>query len=89
MSFLSRWTNHLLLTGDIQRQLRQSDAKAIFGTPKTFSAIKKAIEVAEKDIKIICVKTDENETIPDGAIDFDELIDTTSKFSISFNSHAI
>lgn len=69
-----------LSTDDIKRQLIQSNAKAVFGTPKTFETIQKAVEQTGKDIKIICVKMDVNETIPSGAIDLAELMDTSSKF---------
>lgn len=34
----------------------------------------------KKDIKIICIQTDANESIPSGAINFAELIDTSSEY---------
>lgn len=75
--------NYLLLfceLGEIQRQLEASSAKAIIGTPKTFETLKQAVENVKKDIKIICIKTEANESIPSGAIDFADLIDTNSKY---------
>lgn len=56
-----------------------SDAKVIFGTPETYATIKKAAQTAKKDIKIVCIKTEADESIPKGAIDFNELINTKSK----------
>lgn len=69
----------LFQKGEIQKQLETSKAKAIIGTPKTFATIKEAVENCKKDIKIICIKTEANETIPSGAIDFNELIDIKSE----------
>lgn len=61
----------------------------MFGTPKTFATIRKAVEQTGKDIKIICIKTDVNETIPSGAIDLAELIDTSSKFHSILDTQSI
>lgn len=66
-------------TGEIQRQLEASKAKIIIGTPKTFDTLKTAVENSKKDIKIVCIKTDADESIPSGAIDFADLIETSSK----------
>lgn len=68
-----------LSTEEIQRQLEASKSKAIIGTPKTFATIKEAVQNCKKDIKIICVKTEADESIPSGAINFADLIDTNSK----------
>lgn len=64
---------------EIQKQLESSNAKAIIGTPKTFATIKEAVKNCKKDIKIICIKTEVDEAIPSGAIDFNELIDIKSE----------
>lgn len=73
-------------TDDIHRQLVQSNAKAIFTTPKIFSTIKQAVEKTNEDIKIICIKTDANDSIPSGSIDLAELINTTSEGFALLNS---
>lgn len=65
--------------GEIQRQLEASSAKVVFGTPKTFGTLKEAVDNIKKDIKIVCIKTDASDSIPSGAIDFADLIDTNSK----------
>lgn len=69
----------VFVTEEISRQLVSSDAKLIFGTPETYETIKKAVQTAKKDIKIICIKTEADEAIPEGAIDFNEIIETKSK----------
>lgn len=66
-------------TDEIQRQLEDSNAKAIVGTPKIYRTIKEAIKNSKKDIKIICIKTDEDESLPSGTINFNDLINTKSK----------
>lgn len=66
--------------GEIQRQLEASNAKLVIGTVKTFGVLKEAISNMKKDMKIICIKTDVNESIPNGAIDFNEMIEINSKF---------
>lgn len=69
----------MLFSEEIQRQLEASNSKAIIGTPKTFTTIKEAVQNSKKDIKIICIKTEADESIPSGAIDFADLIETKSK----------
>lgn len=66
-------------TAEIQRQLEESNAKAVIGTPKTYAALKEAVQNIKRDIKVICIQTDANESIPSGAINFADLIDTSSK----------
>lgn len=56
-----------------------SNAKFIIGTPKTYETIKQAVDKTNKNIGIICIKTGVDESIPNGAIDFAELIDLQSK----------
>lgn len=64
---------------EILRQLEASNSKVIIGTPNTFATIKEAVKNSKKDIKIVCIKTEADQTIPSGAIDFAALIDTNSK----------
>lgn len=63
----------------------------MIGTPKTFQTIQKAIEATKKVIGIICIKTDVDESTPNGAIDFSELIDLQSEcfFQSEFQSDFI
>ena len=66
-------------TEEIQRQLEASNSKVIIGTPNTFATISEAVKNSKKDIKIVCIKTEADQSIPSGAIDFAALIDTNSK----------
>lgn len=66
-------------TDDIQRQLLDSNAKFIIGTPKIFDKLRAAVGKTNKNIGIICIKTDVDETMPQGAVDFSELIDVRSE----------
>lgn len=75
-TFFSRFTE------EIRNQLEASNARAIIGTPKTFASIKEAVQNLQKNIKIICIKTDANDAIPNGAINFADLIDTNSTNSM-------
>lgn len=76
-----------IFKAEIQRQLEDSKAKAIIGTPKTYAALKEAVQNIKKDIKIICIQTDANESIPSGAINFADLIETSSKCFWIFANH--
>lgn len=64
---------------DIERQIVASNAKLVIGTPKTYANLKKVVENLKRDIKILCIKTEAGQAMPDGAIDFAEAIDTNSK----------
>ncbi|XP_055327154.1 uncharacterized protein LOC129580588 isoform X2 [Sitodiplosis mosellana] len=63
---------------EIQRQLEASNSKAIIGTPNTFATINEAVKNSKKDIKIICIKTEADQSFPSGAINFADLIDTNN-----------
>lgn len=65
--------------GEIQRQLEMSSAKVVFGTPKSFGVLKEAVDNMKIDVKIICIKTEADQSIPSGAIDLADLIETSSK----------
>lgn len=67
----------LRFSEEIQRQLEASNAKVVIGTPKQFTTLKEAVKNMQKDIKIICIKNDANDSIPSGAIDFATLMDTS------------
>lgn len=79
--------NPIYTSSEIQKQLESSKPKAIIGTPKTFATIKQAVENCKEDIKIICIKTEVNEAIPSGAIDFNELIDIKNVDFSSLRPH--
>lgn len=70
----------IFIIAEIQRQLEVSNARAVIGTPNSFAVLKEAVQNLKKDIKIICIQTEANESIPSGAINFAELIDTSEYF---------
>lgn len=66
---------------EIARQLIASDAQVVFATPEIYTTVQQAVVNAKRDIKIVCIKTSNDEVIPTGSIDFAELIDTKSKLT--------
>lgn len=65
-----------ILPAEISRQLASSKPKIIFTLPENCRTIVAAIELAKQPCRIVTVKTSKNELIPNGAIDFAELIST-------------
>lgn len=63
----------------MEKQLRASRSKVIFCSPDTYATAKQAALNTTSDIKIVCIKTAANESIPDGAIDFAQIIEINSK----------
>lgn len=52
-----------------------------------FATAKEAVENSKLDIKIVCIKTEANESIPDGAIDFAQIADTNGKMRCKWRIH--
>ena len=65
---------------EISRQLIDSGAKMIFGLSMMSPILEKAVEMAGKPIKIVYVKHMPDSAIPNGGIDFFELVETKGKF---------
>lgn len=65
-----------ILPAEISRQLVSSRPKVIFTLPENYGTIVAAKELAKQKCSIVTVKTSKNEAIPNGAIDFTELINT-------------
>lgn len=68
-----------LFSAEMEKQLRASRPKVIFCSPETYATAKQAALNITSDIKIVCIKTTANESIPDGAIDFAQIIEINSK----------
>ncbi|KAJ8974698.1 hypothetical protein NQ317_015227 [Molorchus minor] len=66
--------NPLYTSEEICRQLLDSSAKAIITLPDLYSTAKSAVLATKKLIPIISIKTKNNETVPEGAINFNELV---------------
>lgn len=69
------------VTEEISRQLIDSDSKILFGTAANYPVLKQATSLANKQIPIVCVRTSQEDSIPDGAIDYAELANPTGKNS--------
>ena len=70
-------------TEEISKQLIDSEAKVIIGIPMVYQHLKEAVKLTKKNIKIICIRTHAEESIPEGAIDFNEMIDTRGVYTWS------
>lgn len=69
----------LPISAEIEKQLNASRPKLIFCTPEIYETAKQAASNTKSDIKIVCIKTDGDDVIPDGSIDFEQIIDINSK----------
>lgn len=75
--------NPIYTAEEISKQLIDSGAKILFGTASNYSVLKNAIDLANKQILMVCVRTSMDENIPNGAIDFAELSNPTG---VHFNN---
>ena len=57
-----------------------NEAKIIIGTVFNYETLKAAAKIANKNLKIICVRMSMEEKLPEGAIDFYELINEKRMF---------
>ncbi|XP_066245804.1 uncharacterized protein pdgy [Euwallacea similis] len=69
--------NSLYTADEVFRQLKDSSSKIIFTTCDLYATAAKAASALPKKIPIICIKTKPEQLLPQGAIDFYELIKTT------------
>ncbi|XP_050069252.1 uncharacterized protein LOC126557500 [Anopheles maculipalpis] len=65
--------NPIYTAEEISRQLVDSDAKILIGLASNYAVLKEAAEQAKRDIPIVCIRCTNDESLPDGAIDFFEL----------------
>lgn len=68
--------NPIYTANEIAKQLIDSKAKLLIGLVENYPTLIKAVAISKKDVKVICVKSTESESIPDGTINFFELLDT-------------
>lgn len=61
---------------EIEKQLIDSNTKCIICTIETYAPVQEAINRTNKNIKIICIKTDAQQPLPDGTVDFFALTQT-------------
>lgn len=67
---------------EVQRQLSLSGAKLIVGLSTSYDVLSKAVSGTQTDIPVVCVKFENTDSMPAGAIDFFELIDTSSEIAL-------
>lgn len=59
-----------------------SQTDAIIGTVSNIKVLQEACNLAKRNIKIICLKTEAGDSIPEGTIDFNELISLKGEFKL-------
>lgn len=64
---------------EISRQLISSDAKLIFGLSAMSNVLQQAVAMTKRQITIIYAKEKENESLPKGGIDINDLITTKGR----------
>ncbi|XP_066158712.1 uncharacterized protein pdgy [Euwallacea fornicatus] len=73
--------NSLYTAGEVLRQLKDSSSKIIITTCNLYATVTKAVSELPRKIPIICIKTKPEQLLPQGTIDFYELIKTTLDIS--------
>lgn len=68
--------NPIYTAEEISRQLQLSDSKFVVTTSLGYGVMKEACELAQKNLPIAVIRSQSNEKLPTGAIDFFELIST-------------
>ncbi|XP_019535437.2 uncharacterized protein LOC109406883 [Aedes albopictus] len=79
--------NPIYTAEEISRQLIDSDSKILFGTAANYPVLKQATSLANKQIPIVCVRTSQEDCIPDGAIDYAELANPTGVHFSNLKRH--
>lgn len=79
--------NPIYTAEEISKQLIDSGAKILFGTASNYSVLKNAIDLANKQILMVCVRTSMDESIPNGAVDFAELSNPTGVHFSNLRHH--
>uniref|UniRef100_A0AAR5Q9E2 AMP-dependent synthetase/ligase domain-containing protein n=2 Tax=Dendroctonus ponderosae TaxID=77166 RepID=A0AAR5Q9E2_DENPD len=69
--------NSLYTSGEILRQLKDSSAKLVITTCDLYERAAKAVSQLPGKIPIICIKTKPDQLLPQGTIDFSEIINLT------------
>ncbi|XP_060530106.1 uncharacterized protein LOC132704261 [Cylas formicarius] len=64
--------NALYTPDEISRQLKDSSTKAVITIPEMYENVTVAIEKLQKKLPIICINTQSGQSLPQGAINFNE-----------------
>lgn len=88
--FLILWS--IYISDEIAKQLISCKAKLLIGSVEGYPALQAALNKLQTSIKLISIKATDDQSIPAGTIDFQELIKTTGKtrntlklMSVTFN----
>lgn len=79
--------NPIYTAEEISRQLSDSGTKILFGTAANYSVLKEATRLAKLQIPIVCIRTEKDEIMPEGAIDFLELSNPSGVHFSSLKRH--
>ncbi|XP_072396033.1 uncharacterized protein [Diabrotica undecimpunctata] len=61
---------------EIARQLQDSSAKVIITQTPSIGTVKTSLDLMKTNIPIVAIKSTQNESLPSGIIDFDELVNS-------------
>jgi hypothetical protein len=61
-------------TDEISRQIINSEAKFVITTINGHSTIYEALKLAKLNLPIVCIRTEKEESLPNGAISFEEIM---------------
>ncbi|CAH1285202.1 unnamed protein product [Diabrotica balteata] len=61
---------------EIARQLQDSSAKVIITQTPSIGSVKTSLDLMKTNIPIVAIKSTQNESLPSGIIDFDELVNS-------------
>ncbi|XP_052866177.1 uncharacterized protein LOC128272414 [Anopheles cruzii] len=65
--------NPIYTAEEISRQLVDSDTKFLVGLASNIAVLRESVQLAKRDIRIACIRTSNDESLPAGTIDFAEL----------------
>lgn len=77
----------LFISDEIAKQLISCKAKLLIGSVEGYPALQAALNKLQTPIKLISIKATDDQTIPAGTIDFQELIKTTGKTTCNSKPH--
>ncbi|XP_050513962.1 uncharacterized protein LOC114336691 isoform X1 [Diabrotica virgifera virgifera] len=68
--------NPIYTPAEVARQLQDSSAKVIITQTPSIPTVKASLDLLKTTIPIVAIKSTQNESLPSGIIDFDELLNT-------------
>lgn len=71
--------NPIYTSDEIAKQLVNSNTKVLIGTVENYDTLYKAIHLSKTPIKLVMIKTEMGQSLPQHTIDFDDLLNNTSK----------